>query len=480
MKIASIQLVVASIGVNAHAKGVWEPPRLDYRDLLHSVNQSIGADAHGNAENKIHDALLTGTGVLSLTNVITQSEKEKLYDAMVECYSSSDSAKEVVYLDGTKRSTWAAPSSGDLKACNELNEVSDPIREKIGEATSNLASLIEATLTTLDQYVVFPKSAGEDGYGLKELISQGEQLDHFHIYSSKGADSEENQAAPKTIDWHTDYGFALAFIPGQVLAEDNSSRKYTPSKGFFIQLPDGSAKEVTFTEEDDVVILLGDGVSHINNAIEDDSINLRPVPHSFVMPDADDVLRMWYGRMLLFPVDMIHSTLNQSFGEVKEAMNSDPSYHISNVDNQMGYALGCSSPEVLAPRLLADEMMTCEDDQFMCWHACFNHTEDVSPAACESRDLELACVSSVDGSIWDGETHSKEFGPECILADDAVVDNESNSTSTSVIGSIDSPTATPNVDETPAATESPTSSSALAGLYSMFYVLPTIAFIIAF
>jgi hypothetical protein len=360
---------------------------------------------------------------------------------MFECYTSTNSAKEVVYLDGTKRSTWAAPSSGSIQACEVLDEASNLIRKQIGEVTYNLALQIEATLSNMGQSVVFPKSSPDGvGYNLHELVSQGEQLDHFHIYSKNPNSKSGTMEVPKTIDWHTDYGFALAFFPGQVKIE--ATHEYTPSKGFFIQLPDGSAEEVSFTAEDDIVILLGDGVSHINNAIEDDEVHLRAVPHSFVMPDDKDVLRMWYGRMMLFPADMLHSTLNQSFGDVKEAMNSNPSYHVHpslSSGNKMGYALGCSSPEVLVPRLLADETMTCDDDQFMCWHTCFNNTEEVSPDACESRDLELACVSSVDGSLWDGETHGKEFEPTCILADDA--------------GS--SPTNSPNVQ----ATESPTSSS---------------------
>lgn len=445
MKISPTQFILAFIGtanlILASEKS-WEPPRIDYRDVLQSIRQT-NPDTPIDVENSIRDAIFTGPGILSITNVISPSEKKKLFDAMFECYASStNSAKEVVYLDGTKRSTWAAPSSGSIQTCDVLNEASRLMRNQIGEVTYNLALKIDDMLSKLGQSVVFPKSSPDGvGYNLSELVSQGEQLDHFHIYSSNPSSGTSTEKVFRTIDWHTDYGFALAFVPGQVMIDDTSSpHKYTPSKDFFIRLPDGSRREVSFTADDDVVILLGDGVSHINNVIDDDEVNLRAVPHSFVMPDDKDVLRMWYGRMLLFPVDMLHSNLNRSFGDLKEAMNSDPSYHLSSNSNHLGYALGCSSPEALIPRLLADETMSCDDDQFMCWHACFNHTEEVSPDACESRDLELACVSSIDGSIWDGETHGKEFEPTCILADDAT---ES------------SPTTSPNVQ----ATESPTSST---------------------
>ena len=448
MKLSASILLAFSAGkshialgdLTGHINDTWEPPRLDYRDLLQSVHKIGSPDSReatgsttDRVEDVIRDALFTGTGVLSLTNVISQSEKEELYDAMVGCHSSTDSAREVIYSDGTKRSTWAASSSSDLNACDELNAVADPIRKQIGEVTSNLALQIEYAIKRLGHVAVFPKASVEDqqdGYSLSDLTSQGEQLDHFHVYSGE---SRSGGRAVKTIDWHTDYGFALAFLPGQVLTEVDSFSKYTPTKGFFIKLPDGSTKDVAFKTEDDVVILLGDGVNHINNAIgEDAGIKFRAVPHSFIMPDKEDVLRMWYGRMMLFPLDMVHSTLDKAFGDVKEAMNSDPTYHLNS---NSGFALGCSSPEALSPRLLADETVTCNDDQFMCWHACFNNTEEISPAACESRDLELACVSNVDGSIWDGEVHGKEYEPDCILADDELEETGSAATN--------SPTVTP-------------------------------------
>jgi hypothetical protein len=371
---------------------------------------------------------------------------------MIACYSASNTAKEVVYPDGTKRFTWAASVPGSLKTCEELSRVADPVRKQVGEVVSYLALLMDASLAKQGHTVVFPTAStrdGVEGYSLHELVSKGEQLDHFHIYSNTENSSDSKTAERKTIDWHTDYGFALAFLPGYIVNDDDTStRKYTPSKGFFIQLPDGSPQEVTFTEEDDVVILLGDGVAHINSAIENhDDINLRAVPHAFVMPDNinREAVRMWYGRMMLFPLDAIHSTLLQSFGDVQMTMNSNPSFHLSTKQKvRTGYPLGWSSPHALSPRLLADEPMDCASDQFMCWHACFNNTEDVSPDVCESRNLELACVSNIDGTLWDGETHSKEFEPACISATDGapteeVTDSAENATSF--------PSVPPNADE---------------------------------
>lgn len=464
MKLApQLLLTQASVvfGAVSPAEKVWEPPRLDYRDML----SSIGRDSLINdVEIKINDALLTGIGVLSITNAFPQSHKVNLYDAMIACYSSSNTAKEVVYPDGTKRSTWAAPVPGSLDTCEDLSKVADPLRKKVGEVTSYLALLMEASLTKQGHTLVFPAAStrdGVEGYSLHELVSKGEQLDHFHIYSNTKNSSSDSKTTRKTIDWHTDYGFALAFLPGYNMIEDAiSTRKYTPSKGFFIQLPDGSAQEVTFTEEDDVVILLGDGVAHINAALEDHvDIKLRAVPHAFLMPDNNNrnAVRMWYGRMMLFPLDAIHSTLLQSFRAVQMAMNSDPTYHVSTTQEvRIGYPLGCSSPQALSPRLLADETMDCATDQFMCWHTCFNNTEVVSPDACESRNLELACVSNIDGTLWDGETHSKEFEPACISAMDGALTEEVTDGAENAADSAENATGVPSVTPNAQEASSPT------------------------
>jgi hypothetical protein len=480
MKLApQLLLTQASIvfGAVAPTENLWEPPRLDYRDLL----SSIGRDSLiSDAESKINDALLTGMGVLSITNAFPQTHKVNLYDAMIACYSSSNTAKEVVYPDGTKRSTWAASVPGSLDTCEELSKVADPLRKQVGEVTSHLALLMEASLTKQGHRLVFPAAStrdGVEGYSLHELVSKGEQLDHFHIYSNT-ENSSDSKTTRKTIDWHTDYGFALAFLPGYIMIEDaTSTRKYTPSKGFFIQLPDGSAQEVTFTEEDDIVILLGDGVAHINDAIEDHvHVKLRAVPHAFVMPDKEnrDAVRMWYGRMMLFPLDAIHSTLLQSFGSVQMAMNLDPSYHLSTKQEvRTGYPLGCSSPQALSPRLLADETMDCTTDQFMCWHTCFNNTEDLSPDACESRNLKLACVSNIDGTLWDGESHGKEFEPTCISATDGALTEEVTDSAENATGV---PSVTPIADEATSPTGNETnktspSSVAACNSHQSFFAL---------
>lgn len=429
----------------ASGSNVWSPQQLDYRSLVvHDGTSLIDADV----TSVLQSSLLSrgAVGMLSLTNAIPQSSKRAMYDAMAECYLTSDSAKDVMYPDGTKRSTWAASALTSIAACDMLKEAAEPVRKLVGEATKNVALRLETMLTAHNEGspLIFPKQGGalQDGYSVHEIISKGEQLDHFHVYSSTDA-STTSQV--KTLDWHTDYGFALAFLPG-VMSKDG---EYTPSEGFYIKMPDGLTQEVTFAKDDDIVILLGDGVAHINNAISTNGVELRAVPHSFIMPEAqDDSLRLWVGRMMLFPLDAMHSILEQSFGDVQNELNSDPSFHLgTNVD--VGYALGCSHSQELSPRLLAgDDMMNCTEDQFMCWHACFNNTEELSPSGCEANGQQLACVDSTDGvTLWDG-THNPKWSPGCVAVEEAGEE---------VIGT-QSPTASPPDEASPVSSK-PTESS---------------------
>ncbi|KAL7465560.1 hypothetical protein ACHAXS_005894 [Conticribra weissflogii] len=412
----SLGVVALSLAKSTWAS--WSPPRLDYRDVMATDDSNVQTTVRGILASSLLEAR-TSQGVLSLTHVFPGESKKEMLQAMMECYDrepSDNGSKSIMYPDGTKRSTWSAGM--------------EPIRALVDEAMVNLANEIGQVLNQDDQEVVFPTDSESEEYGFQDLVEEGDQLDHFHVYDASMSSAEE---VSKTLEWHTDFGWALAFLPGQLIAsKEQEDVQFTPGKGFYIKLSDGSEQQVSFSSEDDLVILLGDGVHHINQALqtrgsdsESDHHQLRSVPHAFVMTENESALRFWYGRMMLFPSNVLHSTLNQSFGTIRKSMNSDPTYYTNLVDT--GYALGCSQPNDLSPRLLAEDGTTCDEDQFNCWHSCFNHTEEVSPTVCEGRQLEMACVDTVtleaDGSVvlWDGATHGKQFAPECVNTEGATV-----------------------------------------------------------
>jgi len=431
----SFGIVALSLAKSTWAS--WSPPRLDYRNVIATDDSNAQIIVREILTSSLLEAR-TSQGVLSLTHVFPEEVKKGMLQAMMECYDREPSdygSKSIVYPDGTKRSTWSAGVSKSVRSsvtssCEGLAEKMEPIRALVDEAMANLADEMGQALNQGGQDVVFSTDSESDEYGFQDLVEEGEQLDHFHVYDASLASAHD---VTKTLEWHTDFGWALAFLPGQLIAsKEHENVEFTPSKGFYIKLSDGSEEQVSFSSEDDLVILLGDGVNHINQALqtrdsdsEHDRLRLRSVPHAFAMSENESALRFWYGRMMLFPSNVLHPTLNQSFGTIRKSMNSDPNYYTNLVDT--GYALGCSRPEDLSPRLLAEDGTNCDEDQFNCWHSCFNHTEEVSPTVCEGRQLEMACVDTVtleaDGSVvlWDGATHGKQFAPECVDMEGATV-----------------------------------------------------------
>ncbi len=215
----------------------------------------------------------TSQGVLSLTHVFPGESKKEMLQAMMECYDrepSDNGSKSIMYPDGTKRSTWSAGVSKSVRSpvvssCDGLSEKMEPIRALVDEAMVNLAKEIGQVLNQDDQEVVFPTDSESEEYGFQDLVEEGDQLDHFHVYDASMSSAEE---VSKTLEWHTDFGWALAFLPGQLIAsKEQEDVQFTPGKGFYIKLSDGSEQQVSFSSEDDLVILLGDGVHHINQAL---------------------------------------------------------------------------------------------------------------------------------------------------------------------------------------------------------------------
>jgi hypothetical protein len=257
---------------------------------------------------------------------------------------------------------------------------------------------------------------------LQETFQQGEHLEHFHSYKSPTRQQDTVTASidgtDETIDWHLDQGLALLFTPGLI--------QNTPSEGFFIRLPDGSEVMVHFEPQDEVVVLLGDGVNQYMNPILGTS--LRPVPHALRMPkmmNNNDAPRIWYGRMVLPPPSAIHPVHQKTFGDLRDALMRASAGTSTTKDNhEETMALGCSSSSMTA-RHLNDNITCQEETQFFCWHACFNHTEEASPEACASQELDLACVNDAR-QLWDG-AHDPAFYPGCVDLATAVTFTRSDS-----------------------------------------------------
>jgi len=371
----------------------FSPARISYGDLRDRKGGTSSSDVLLNALRQV--------GMVSITNIPSfRPIKLETLKSLPDCIQKSSDVATHIFPDGTLRQTIATHTlAGDMQtmkhystnnsACQALDQVSDTFREVVADVTNAFAIHLAAALDLDDDTPVL--SSQERSFSLKDVVQQGEHLEHFHSYQASMEDYDQDNV--DTIEWHIDQGMALVFTPG-LLAKTGEI-----SQGFHVKLADGSTAMVDFEEQDDLVILLGDGINqYINGALKIKD-HLRALPHALRVPKTDQP-RVWYGLMMLPPPDALHPVYQETFADLRHSMMFE--------EHSGSLALGCSSS--MQARELND--ITCEDNTFFCWHRCFNYTADASPDVCESQGLDLACVND-ERQLWIGD-HNENFYPGCV------------------------------------------------------------------
>lgn len=460
--------IAASAAASSETKSSFEPPRISYGSLFTAEGDEAFVDA------------LTGVGMISITDVPwkMEADQNRVLRDLASCVVRHQQNSEGLRLqtralpDGTVRKTVAAHSvdgngdalsvlrgsttttSSEDEACRSLERESAAFRSTIAEATSAVASKLQRTFfpgsdAAAPASIVRDRS-GVEGYTFADVVTRGEHLEHFHVYEKKGENGEPaGENNEKTLEWHTDQGLALLFVPGRfvsVPADGAAAAVGEVTSGFHVLLKDGSTAEVKFDDQkDDLILMLGDGVNqYVNDRIDSDAPKLRALPHSLVVPPTTEAaetetVRAWYGLMVLPPADAVHPTLKETFGELRTKSNRG-----RGAGDVADASLGCSpmstggavpASTISVSRKLQDDSTSCEDDEgnFYCWHRCFNSTEIAEPRQlCASKGLgyELQCVSNMTGVLWDGESHGEEYKPGCVATDDADATNGGSATET--------------------------------------------------
>lgn len=224
---------------------------------------------------------------------------------------------------------------------------------------------------------------------------------------------ERPSSAEETIDLHIDQGLFIAFTPGLMVThlEDGTpdlSGTMRESEGFFIETSEGHRAMVQFSEVDDLVFMMGDGVNqYINPKLHNDSLaqsrKLRAPPHSVALPKQNTSdARSWFGLMVLPPTDAYSEKDGRTYGEVRHLLATSKIEDIPE-------GLGCSSIEHRA--LDGDENNDeCEEGFQQCWFRCMSHGEfDVSHETCnDSPDHAVKCVNP-RGQVSDGWRHGDYY-----------------------------------------------------------------------
>ena len=380
-----ISLTIATVLSLAASTAAFHPTKISFDDLANA------------------DLLtpLQHVGMVSVTGVPFEgNDKQATLKALADCLSAkpSDEVAEDVLDDGSRRRTLATHSDG-LDEPAPLDSACPDLDQHTGTFRATAARVVESLFAALSAQLgkkgcSRPVLMGNDkaGISLQELVKTGEHLEHFHCYQKDQKTSGDDHS----IQWHTDQGLALFFTPGAV---DNK-----PTDGFMIQLQDGSVEEVVFDQDDDIVLLLGDGVNqYLNKALAEDGVApLRAVPHAVQLPvTSPGSPRVWYGRMVLPPAHAVHpADPTLTFGAMRNGM-------ISELDKE--HDIGCSGTQ----KTRELQSTSCTSAQDFCWHQCMNHTDyNASTAICAGRSLSLACVND-DGFLWIGD-HNPDFKLGCV------------------------------------------------------------------
>jgi hypothetical protein len=437
---ALVKALVVAAGVSGHPVAASSSPFQPFRVTFDALVGKEKVPVDGLHRDLLR--ALTDVGMVSITGLPQPGRDSltKMLASQHECIminknknsdgaASSSNIQEQTFADGTVRRTIAThtlPTAGmvpvELKdnkegPCHDFKESSAIVRDYVERVVSNFAYQVTDFLVTDRPLLVTNDNSGAVYNTFEEVFEHGEQLEHFHSYHKAAATKEEsNTSTGKTIDLHTDQGLFLTFTPGR---RENG---VDLTSGFYIQLANGEISEVAFTEHDDLVILLGDGVNqYINNKIStvgdaEEHRPLRAVPHALKL-DGNDQARVWYGRMSLPPANALHPVYTtKTFHELRTGL-MEP-------DNQEAIHMACSHPHgtdedsasssasfttVMTQRTLHGDDDCNSTVALLCWHRCMSYTEyGVSADLCSASSETIQCVNP-RGQLSNGTQHGDFF-----------------------------------------------------------------------
>lgn len=119
---------------------------------------------------------------------------------------------------------------------------------------------------------------------LQSVVKAANHLEHFHYYRKDGKVQETDDKDSITLQWHTDAGLFLAFVP----AWDCPSSGLQKDESFWVKLPTGEEVRAEF-EDGTIAVMLGSGAEHWLKT----PLGLRATHHAVDMKPGDS--RTWYG-----------------------------------------------------------------------------------------------------------------------------------------------------------------------------------------
>ena len=303
----------------------------------------------GNQDDKLR-SILTTTGLFAIRVPLNDDSRSYnqnyLLSSLCQCQPNNipfiSNGDSRILADGlTTRSTIATASQGlstpislpkndIIKHCNSGEDVYDSLeslRDYVSYASKEtFIPLLDRLIDTSENQNIIIKgqnhsksillstSNHEKEYTtVDSIVEDASHLEHFHLYSKeKDVKNDihrynEARVIDSALDWHSDGGLFLAFIPGTSCRHnhDHTDNELNIDESFRIKVPYDENESSSYQEmiasfpqsnnhnknEIIVAIMLGAGSEHWLNTPE--SLKLRATQHTVKMKGGD--VRAWYG-----------------------------------------------------------------------------------------------------------------------------------------------------------------------------------------
>ncbi|DBA05096.1 TPA: hypothetical protein N0F65_000784 [Lagenidium giganteum] len=264
---------------------------------------------------------LQATGIVSIKNIPSYAASRKDFlQAATECVNSPGAIESegLVYRtldDGTQRTTISTKSQVGNP------DVSVP-RVDCPEYTAKLrefSAVVDTAAVALAQ--ALDASVGSGKESLTDIVQQAEHLDHFHQYvSPEVLPTDSNDEI--SLSMHTDSGLAILMTVPQfhriddgekIVGMDDIVDGPAASAGLVIQLPGSDDKVQSLLHEEELIVMIGEGLQ----AWTSTGLDISPVLHGMQMPKFDEkhgqVGRSWFGKMLLMPKDRVMKNTGMTY-----------------------------------------------------------------------------------------------------------------------------------------------------------------------
>eukprot|EP01082_Thalassiosira_pseudonana_P012323 g11060.t1 g11060 contig48:59168-61539(+) len=369
MKTTVLTLLITLVGVQANINND-AVPRISTNQLLLSNTQSntelnlhkLLYDSHGIVRVSV-DSTTTTTTTTTNNNDINNlaATRKQALSSLCTCPTFTSGAfeevvqshpkdlQQIILPDGSVRrtiatatvgfdtvETVAASSSSLMKEAHPL-ELPRFFQSQCGvDAYNSLEDLRDVVASVVDLFVgqldverngvrdsgegVRRAEIGEGRESYRDILGGANHLEHFHVYSKPSSSDDDATATGPTLDYHTDAGFFLAFVPAM-----DCHSSLVDNTSFYLKNNNGGEIEIQALQfrEDEVVIMMGAGAQYWLNGGEKQRDNTQPlVAASHALRLQPNAHRAWYGKMHLLPATLA----SNAFKSNRDASSSSVKY----------------------------------------------------------------------------------------------------------------------------------------------------------